>query len=203
LVRHAAIECGRNGSNLLCGLYDAPVSAAGRAQIDHLRRRLEPEGFAAGYSSPLRRAVETAAAAPASLQGRVRLLQSLAEIHCGAFEGLPLDRLRAEHPDLWRSNESQSDEDFRWPGGESYRRFRRRVLRMIRAIAARHAGGRVLIFTHAGVVNQILGSVAGQSAARWSTFRPANTALTGVLWSGNAGEVIRFDDRSHLSPEYR
>jgi broad specificity phosphatase PhoE len=61
-----------------------------------------------------------------------------------------------------------------------------------------HAGQTVLVFTHAGVVNQVLGTLAGQPAARWENFRPGNTGMTELLWHGSTGKVIRFDDRSHV-----
>jgi broad specificity phosphatase PhoE len=125
-------------------------------------------------------------------------LNSLAEIHCGEFEGRPIEDVRASYPGLWARNQAQNDEHFYWPGGETYRAFRRRVLRAIRAIAAKHAGGTALVFTHAGVVNQVLGSIAGQSAARWENYRPHNTGLTIVEWSDGGGRVICFDDRDHL-----
>jgi hypothetical protein len=47
-------------------------------------------------------------------------------------------------------------------------------------------------------VNQVLGSIAGQSAARWENYRPHNTGLTIVEWSDGGGRVICFDDRDHL-----
>jgi broad specificity phosphatase PhoE len=149
------------------------------------------------YSSPLTRAAETARAAPEPLQAR--FLKSLAEIHCGFAEGLPLHQVRRIFPDHWRRNSAQDNEEFRWPGGETYRFFRRRVLRAIRGIARRHPGGKVLIVTHAGVVNQVLGWLAGQSAARWENFRPGNTGITELLWTDTSGQVVSFDDRSHLS----
>jgi alpha-ribazole phosphatase/probable phosphoglycerate mutase len=167
--------------------------------VESLRERLAHEPASALYTSPLRRAMDTALAAPPQLRQDLRLLNSLAEIHCGSVEGTPIDEIRQFYPELWTRNEAQQDEEFRWPGGETYRRFRRRVLRAIRAIAARHAGQRVLLFTHAGVVNQVLGVIAGQSAARWENLRPGNTALTEVVWEGTSGSVARFDDRLHLN----
>jgi broad specificity phosphatase PhoE len=198
-IRHAELDCTRDGIRLLCGSHDAPLSAAGVLQVERLRRRLIAEPpVQAVYASPLVRAVETARACPPGLISSMRLLKSLAEIDCGVFEGVSLERLKVEHPDIWARNETQTDENFRWPGGETYRRFRRRVLRAIRAVAARHAGERVLMFTHAGVVNQVLGALAGQSAARWENFRPAYASLTVVHWQGSSGQVERFSDTEHL-----
>jgi broad specificity phosphatase PhoE len=201
-VRHAAASGSREGRPFLCGAYDAPLSEEGRCQVDLLRRRLSAEGpFDALYVSPLLRALHTAAAAPAALRRSARILKSLAEIDCGIADGLPIEEVRRQYPDVWRRNQAQTDENFAWPQGESYRRFRKRVLRAVDAIAGLHAGQRVLIVTHAGVINQVLGSIAGQSAARWESPRPRNTSVTSVLWGKHIRSVTRYDDCSHLDVE--
>jgi broad specificity phosphatase PhoE len=198
LVRHAHTDCTSNGHNLLCGRYDSGISPLGWLQVTALRQRLRSEGpFSAAYTSPLKRAIGTASAAPAQLQPRI--LHSLAEIDCGRLDGLPLSHVQREYSDLWRRNCAQADPNFRWPDGESYARFRRRVLRAVHRIALRNQGERVLLFTHAGVINQIIGSVVGQSAARWENYRPANAALTELVFDGQNCEIVRFDDREHLS----
>jgi broad specificity phosphatase PhoE len=198
-VRHAAIDCSRNGHKLLCGSYNVPLSNEGRRQADLLRRRLASERRLDGlYVSPLRRAIETAEAAPENLRPYTRMLKSLAEIDCGDLEGFPLAAVRMEYPDAWLMNEAQSNEDFAWPGGETYRVFRKRVLRAVEAIARIHKGQRVLLVTHAGVINQVLGSIMGQSAARWEYPRPRNASITSVMWGGGQPSIACFDDCTHL-----
>jgi broad specificity phosphatase PhoE len=167
--------------------------------LEFLRLRLAAEPrFAGFYASPLQRTYYTASAAPDYLLPHLRLLNSLKEIHCGVVEGLSLERVQAGYRDYWQRNLLQTDEGFRWPGGETYRRFRIRVLRAVDAIARSHRGARVLIITHAGVVNEILGTIHGQSAARWENFRPRNASLTTVWWAEGTGEVESFDDTKHL-----
>jgi hypothetical protein len=68
----------------------------------------------------------------------------------------------------------------------------------MRRVAALYAGSTVVIVTHAGVITQVLGALAGESAARWDVFRPDNASLTVVRWAGDGGVVIRFNDRRHL-----
>ena len=201
-IRHADINCSLNGTALLCGSHDAPLSPNGHRQVESLRSRLSAASHAAAlYSSPLRRAVETARAAPPELLDRIRLLNSLAEIHCGTVEGVAIEEVRRRYPELWTRNEAQADDDFRWPGGgESYRRFRRRVLRAVCSISALHPDQCVLVVTHAGVVNQVLNAIAGQPAACWEKPRPRNCSLTEVLWEGGTGRVECFDDVTHLVP---
>jgi broad specificity phosphatase PhoE len=202
LVRHADVDCTSSGVPLLCGWHDAPLSSSGHKQLELLRLRLAAEpGFAGLYASPLQRAFYTASAAPGYLLPHLRLLNSLKEIHCGVVEGLSFERVQAEYGDYWQRNLLQTDENFRWPGGETYRRFRTRVLRAISAISRQHQGQRVLIVTHAGVVNQVLGTISGQSAARWENLRPKNASLTTVRWDDCSGEVENFDDCEHLLAE--
>jgi alpha-ribazole phosphatase/probable phosphoglycerate mutase len=89
----------------------------------------------------------------------------------------------------------QTDDGFRWPGGESYACFRRRVLRVVHAIARRHVNEQVVLVTHAGVVNQILGWMHGQNAARWENFRPGNASITTIIREGSSWHLESFDDR--------
>ena len=72
---------------------------------------------------------------------------------------MPISEVQQRYPKLWEENEAQQNENFSWPDGETYRRFRRRVLRVVNAIARRHEGQRVLVVTHAGVINQVLGTL--------------------------------------------
>jgi broad specificity phosphatase PhoE len=175
-----------------------PLSAAGSAQVDQLRRYFAHRSVAAAYSSPLRRSVQTASAAPGGVAGNVRLLRSLREIYCGSVEGWPVDAVQTQFPDLWRRNLEQADEAFRWPGGETYSEFRRRVVRVMRAIALRHAGSSVVVFTHAGVISQMLGWMHNNSAARWASFRPGNASITTIVEGGGTWLLERFNDQDHL-----
>ena len=198
-VRHAAAQTMLNGHALLCGSYDPPLSPEGCRQVTGVRRLLEGESqLNAMYVSPLRRAVQTAAAAPERLRASIRILRSLAEIDCGTLDGMPISEVKHQYRELWLQNEAQQDENFSWPGGETYVYFRRRVLRAVNTIARAHGGNKVLIVTHAGVINQVLGTIAGQSAARWETPRPRNASVTRVLWGSGGGSVVSFDDCSHL-----
>ncbi|HOK47008.1 MAG TPA: histidine phosphatase family protein [Bryobacteraceae bacterium] len=196
-IRHAACDSGTGSAARLCGWYDVPLTPLGCAQTERLREwlRMEPTASAV-YSSTLRRAAETARAAPLEPLPA----DSLREINCGVLDGRPLEEIRARHPELWRRNLAQNDEDFNWLGGESYRQFRRRVLEAVSAIAANHKQERVLIFTHAGVISQVLGALAGVSAARWEDFRPGYASITEIDWNGGSPTVRRYDDRSHLGP---
>jgi alpha-ribazole phosphatase/probable phosphoglycerate mutase len=131
-----------------------------------------------------------------------RAFDLLREIHCGRLEGVPLAEVQQRYPILWRANLRQIDDGFQWPGGESYRDFRQRVLHAVSTIAARHRGERVIIVTHAGVISQVLGALNGVRAACWEAFRPHNASLTIVQWADGAGYLRTFNDHDHLGHDF-
>jgi broad specificity phosphatase PhoE len=183
----------------MAGWADVPLSARGRLEIERLREHLaRGPRFEAIYSSPLSRASDTAQLLVAVGLGPLRLLAALKEINCGDVDGLPVSEVQRRFPELWRENCDQQREDFRWPGGESYREFRHRCVAAVRSIAARHPSGRVAIITHAGVISQIIGYISGVSPARWGLFRPGNASLTELAWRGSSAVVVSFDGRTHL-----
>jgi broad specificity phosphatase PhoE len=133
-----------------------------------------------------------------ALSLRPRRRAALCEISAGALEGWPVAEVARHFPQLWARHLAQDDEDAGWPGGETYRHFRTRVLRAVRRIAAAHAGRRVVLVTHAGVIGQVVGWLRGAGAARWEVFRPRNASITELEWAGPTGRVLRFDDAAHL-----
>jgi broad specificity phosphatase PhoE len=200
LIRHAHTASNDPQAACLSGQTDIPISRRGREEIAQLQRRLlGSTPFDAIYSSPLRRAHETAAALAEIGLGHIHTCRLLQEINCGELDGCPLEQVRSRFPDLWAANLRQDDEHFRWPGGESYREFRTRCLRAVDLITRAHPAGRIALVTHAGVISQLLGHLAGARPARWARARPGTTALTYLEWGrAGAGRVICFDDRAHL-----
>lgn len=184
----------------MAGWFDISLSDRGEAQVARLARA-PFEGIAPiVYSSTLPRALRTAAAA--ADEQRIVPLRSLREISCGDVDGWLIDDVMTRFPELWQRNLAQDDPDFCWPGGESYRRLRNRVLRALRGIAGRHRGERVLVVTHAGAISQVVGHIEGVSPARWDVNRPPNCSITTVESSADGtlrllefGRPVRADAR--------
>jgi 2,3-bisphosphoglycerate-dependent phosphoglycerate mutase len=198
LIRHAETAGNLMGADaVMSGWTDLPLTEHGLSQARDLGARLVHEPApAAIYSSTLTRARDTAAILGAHLgQRAVRLERALCEIGCGSVDGWPIRQVQQAYPREWAQNESQSDPEFRWPGGESYREFRERVVAALKRIAAHHDSTRVLVVTHAGVISQVVGWVKGESPARWELFRPRNTSITEMRWHAGQAELVSFDER--------
>lgn len=201
LVRHGHIagNTRSEAEGRMNGWTDAPLSPLGWLQANALRERMKREPpTVARYSSPLRRAVSTARALSGLPFGPLRFLDELKEIHCGEVDGWTASETRLRYPEIWEANLRQDDDDLGWPGGESYRQLRDRCLLAVRRITEAHPGERVLVFTHAGVISQLMGVLHEIRPAAWEPFRPGNCSITEIEWTDGTGRLIRFDDRSHL-----
>ena len=199
LLRHGHTDSNGGAAPRMSGWTDYPLSELGRHEAELLGAHLSGgAGVSAIYSSPLERARATAEPLERRGLGAVILCAGLQEIDCGEVDGWAVEEVKRRFPEHWAANLRQDDDEFRWPGGESYQELRRRCLRAIGRIAARHPGERVAVVTHAGVICQIVGHLRGRPAARWEAFRPENASITEVRWSGDRGEVISFNERSHL-----
>jgi len=183
----------------MSGWTDFPLSALGRRQNEALRRRMASlSPAAARYASPLQRARETAEALAGLALGPLRLVSELRELCCGDMDGLLVSETRRLWPEHWAVHDSQRDEGFRWPGGESYREHRDRCLLAIERIVAAHPGERVVVVTHCGVISQVLGAMHGLGPESLNSWRPGNCSLTEVRWGKDGASLVVFDDRSHL-----
>jgi broad specificity phosphatase PhoE len=199
LIRHGHTADNTAGAGArLLGWSDVPLSSAGREQVRLLCARMVAEPPDVLYTSPLRRALETATALGAALDLRPRVRAGLREINCGDVDGLPITAVRRDYPLLWTQNQAQVDDTFRWPGGESYSVFRARCERAVQRIVAAHRGQRIAVVTHTGVITQVLGALRGTPSARWGTLRAGNASLTVVRWGARNGVVAVFNDRAHL-----
>jgi 2,3-bisphosphoglycerate-dependent phosphoglycerate mutase len=199
LVRHGAID----PRGVMEGHTATPLNEVGRRQAALLARRLcRDRAVAAVYWSPLLRARQTAAAVlecMSTTPDPARACPALAEIDCGEFNGVPLETVRHRAVRIWAANERHDDDRFCWPGGESYRQLRARVLWGLRHVARVHRGQQVLLVTHAGVVSQVVGWLHGLSAARWDAFRPRPASVTELTVRARAWELVSFNDTSHLT----
>lgn len=199
LVRHGHTAGNRGGDEVvMSGQVPIRLTAEGRRQAIALAEGLLRAPVAAIYSSPLRRAADTARAIARARGATVRYAVELMEQDCGVVDGAPIGEVKRRFPEAWEASMRQDDDDFRWPEGESYAEVRRRALAGMRWIATRHPGQRVIAVTHAGVISQIVGYLAGTPAARWECHRPGNCSVTEIAWANGQARVVRFDDRSAL-----
>jgi probable phosphoglycerate mutase len=187
------------------GTYDdQPLSQLGRQQAQALAERWGKIPFDAIYSSPYRRARETAGPL-AQLRGLEVLVEpEVREIRLGQVgDGLPKDVSREEYAAALRARldaivQIVSRVGY-WsaiPGSEPSAAFRARVAAAIDGIGARHAGQRVAIFSHGGVINAYLAITLGLE--RDFFFPIVNTSVSVVRVQAERRVVLGINEISHL-----
>ncbi|MGB2695797.1 MAG: histidine phosphatase family protein [Dehalococcoidia bacterium] len=82
------------------------------------------------------------------------------------------------------------------PGLEPARTFRRRVIQAIEAVLAHHPSGRVVVITHASVINAYLSMLL--EVPRDMFFLPEHGSITTVRALGDLYAVRSVNDHSHL-----
>src|SRR5262249_15326583 len=83
------------------------------------------------------------------------------------------------------------------PGSEPSGDFRARVLAAIDGLAARHAGQRLAVFSHGGVINAYLAQALGLE--RDFFFPILNTSVSIVRVKGDIRVLLGLNDVCHLS----
>ena len=200
LVRHGESAPARPGRPfpLVDGQGDPPLSARGQEQAQRVAGRLGGVRLDAVYVTTLQRTLQTAQ----PLLDRTGLAplveRDLREVHLGEWEGGLLRKYVAEqHPLVLRMYAEE-----RWdavPGAESASSLAQRVRDALTRIAAKHAGGRVAVFTHGGVIGQALAIAA---ASRPFAFLGAdNGSLSQLVIGPDRWTVRRFNDTAHLDDD--
>ncbi|HYI61276.1 MAG TPA: histidine phosphatase family protein [Acidimicrobiales bacterium] len=171
---------------------DPPLAGAGRVQAEALAHHWAPRVDAV-WTSPMLRAVQTAAPLVGRLGVEPTVDDDLAEMDRDQHHYIPLEELRAHGPGwaeavaLWVG-----------PEGEEMRRdLRRRVAAAVDRVVAAHRGQRVAVVCHGGVINAALADVLGLGATLF--FEPAYTSVSRVVASSSgARQLITVNETWHL-----
>ncbi len=198
LVRHG--QSLANARQTLEGWGDSPLSEQGQQQAALVAERLlHFRPIAALYTSPLRRAAQTAAIIGQRLGLEPIPHDELRELNMGRMDGTSRDWLRRHHP-LLGARWLADDLNLRMPGGESLGEHRERALAALRDITARHPDETVVVVSHGGTLATWLLHAQPELGVRWSlASQLANGGLTILDWRDGKGEVVALNEKEHLN----
>ena len=196
LARHG--EALGNRELRYLGRTDAPLTPRGEAQARLLAAALASVPAAAIYSSPLRRAHETATAIGAALGLGVTAEEALREQDFGAWENLTHAEVLARDPTrlaAWEGGAEIAPAD-----GEAPQALRERVVSCANALAARHPGATIVLASHVGPIKALICAALGlpPSGAFRMWLDPASYSV--VDWRPDDTGILRaFNATAHLS----
>jgi alpha-ribazole phosphatase len=153
LCRHG--ETARKAHGRCHGRLDVGLSALGRRQAVALAAKLATEELRAAYTSPLRRARDTAEVVAARYRLTPISVDGLSEIDLGRFEGLTYEEAERRFPNVYRQW-MECPLRVRFPDGEDYDALLRRTAAAIEEICGGHQDETVAVVTHAGPLRALL-----------------------------------------------
>ena len=195
VVRHADAVPESDEAFTVYDDYEAhPLSTRGRAQAEAVAERCAELQLAAVYSSPIRRARETAVAIAAAAGVEVIDEPGVREISIG-----PTDDAMALRDRLaWLAMIAMRDGSWKGiDGTELSANVRARMLGALDAIATRHPGERVAVVSHAGAINAALGAIA--SSDHDFLFPLANASVSVLRIGGGRRLLMSANETAHLA----
>jgi broad specificity phosphatase PhoE len=198
LVRHGQTDS--NVARRWQGWSDCSLNDRGLRQAQQVAARLADQKghIHALYSSPLRRAYETAKPIAAALHLPVRLVENLKEFHFGQLEGLTTPQFREIFPEAYAQSQNRADMSFRYPGGESRAEFFDRVGLTADSMVARHPGQTVVVVAHGGTLRALLAHFFPEQEETWHTFSAEHCSLTHLSLNGHGSRVLTLNDHRHV-----
>jgi broad specificity phosphatase PhoE len=195
LVRHGQTAC--NVDAIWHGWDECELTQDGLAQARAVGARLAKESIAAVYSSPSRRAMQTAeqVAAPHGLKPVPDL--GLRERNAGEFEGIAVNEVVARHPTVW---EERNADYWNWrpPGGESFQELLDRVLGVVRRLETERAGQTVAIATHMGPVRVLTSYLTGVPLGDTYAMTFPSTGISIFSLDADRVTVEALNDTTHV-----
>jgi broad specificity phosphatase PhoE len=190
LVRHGTTLLNRQ--NRYRGRRDVALDQGGWDDAWGAARELADTDVAAVYSSPLRRARDTARiVADVAGVATVEDLPGLVNLEYGAWEGLTSDEAADRDPELFHRYQTYASDAF-CPDGERLDDAAARVMLSLRLIAALHPGRSVAAVSHAAMVRLAIAATTGGPRENWRASLP-NGSIT-------VFDVVDDEVRLHRAP---
>ena len=200
LIRHG--ETDWNRELRFQGQIDVPLNAMGQEQARRLGARMAREQARHLVSSDLIRCQQTATPTSLQLGLPIATLPGLREQHFGVVEGLRADEIQVRYPAAW-AGWLTFHQDHAMPEGESPRQFHARIIEALGRIATAHAGQKLLVVTHGGVLDMVWRTARGLGLngprqsdipnAGFNRIRIADAAQPDQI------EIVDWADTRHLS----
>lgn len=169
-LRHGEVA----GGQYYRGITNDPLTEHG---LQQMFSRCAGKEWDAVISSPLRRCRSFASTWCEQHQLTFEIDPNWQELNFGDWEGLTAEQITAKNPTALRDFYA-NPAGYTPPNAENYVCFIDRIREALENVLANHAGKRVLIVTHGGVIRSLFSLLLGMSAARTSHIDVPHACLT-------------------------
>ncbi|MBZ0314560.1 histidine phosphatase family protein [Clostridium sp. LQ25] len=199
LIRHGETEWNILGK--FQGSTDIPLSNEGIRQAFMLKERLKSD-FDYIFSSPLKRAYETAKILCDESGKHVSIAEEIREINFGEWEGLTVKGIAEKYPDIfneWRKDKREG----KFCGGDmSTLNASIRAKNCIMEIANKHKGKKIVIVAHGGIIKAGLIGIFEWDMSMYHKIALGNTCVNTITFNDDMKPaLLGLNDTNHLDCE--
>jgi broad specificity phosphatase PhoE len=197
LIRHGQTEWNRY--ERFRGRADIGLDSTGMEQARAIAQRASSWHPAAIYSSPLRRALETAQPLATRLSMAVEQIPDLTDVDYGLWQGLTVDEARRAFPEAF-SQWRDSPRDVCFPQGESMQGVRQRASGAIDRLVSRHPEQSFVVVSHVVVCRLLILHLLGLDSSHFWRIRQDNGAINLFEFRDGISVAMSINDTCHLKP---
>jgi broad specificity phosphatase PhoE len=199
LVRHGATEANLAQPPRLQGRrHNPPLARIGVRQAEATRDFLADKPLDACFSSPLLRAVQTAAILSAPHGLSPQPLDALTECDLGRWEGLDWQTVRYLDAEGFHRFQ-QSPQHFGYPDGETLADLQARAIPALERLLADHPGKTLLVVGHHLVHRTLLARLLGMSPGQADLLSMDNCGISVVVCEFGKMTVCTLNAAFHLA----
>ncbi|MBN1589853.1 MAG: histidine phosphatase family protein [Pirellulales bacterium] len=199
LVRHGATDNNEQKPPVLQGQrLDVGLSDAGRDEADRAAGCLASRRVDAVYSSPLRRAVETAQAIADRHDLPVEVIDGLIEVDVGEWEGLDWNAIMRADPDAYEAFMTDAGAN-PYLGGECLREVLDRTTPVLDGLLRDNLGRHVVVVAHNVVNRAYLTRLLGIPLAQYRSIPQDNCGLNVIRFRAGKASVMTINSVFHLA----
>ena len=199
LLRHGSTAANRELPYRLQGRgLDLPLDGVGIDQSRRVADALANLPIDAVFTSPLRRARDTAGYVGAGRALEPTLVPEIVEANVGRWEGLTWAGAKEQDPSLYEAFHNRPGTE-PYPGGESYLDAQRRMIPALAALAANNAGRRIVVVSHNVTNRAYLAGLLGIPIDRARSIRQANCGISIIRYEGGGTSVETLNSTFHLA----
>lgn len=201
LVRHGETEW--NALGKFQGCIDIELSEEGIFQANLLKEKVQ-NSFDYIYSSPLKRALDTANIICSNKNIKPKVEPNLREINFGEWEGLTPKEIEELYPEnfiKWKSDELTAP----ICGGDlSLKLASIRALKAILKIINKHKNKKIIIVCHGGIIKAGLIGLFNWKMTMYHQIILGNTSICKLTFDDDLiPTLVTLNDTSHLPKTYK
>ncbi len=195
IVRHGRTEWNR--VERFRGRVDIGLDKVGMKQAEVVAKRIGEWPISAIYSSPLRRAIDTAEIIAAPLGLNVQPMSGIIDIDYGSWQGLSTEQVVARDDSLY-SQWIESPQEVKFPDGESFAEARERVASAIGDLIKQRPKETFVLVSHKVICQILILNLLGLDSSHFWQITQDVCTMNLFEVRGGIPSVLFLNDTCHL-----